>query len=130
MKSRRCTLSALFIALLSLVGLSASVESAARWPFSTQSRPPSRQDSTASNSSERIAFVSERDGNSEIYLMDANGNGLTNLTNNPANDHSPTWSPDGQQIAFVSNRNGVSAASTINARVKRGFGTWTADALK
>ena len=49
---------------------------------------------------ERIAFTSNRDGNWEIYVMDADGSNQRNLTNNPAEDWSPAWSPDGQRIAF------------------------------
>ena len=41
----------------------------------------------------RILFISERDGNIEIYVMDADGSNQTNLTNNPADDYSPVWSP-------------------------------------
>ncbi len=55
---------------------------------------------------EKIAFVSNRDGNKEVYVMDANGRNQINLTNNSADDESPTWSPDGEKIAFESNRNG------------------------
>ncbi len=54
----------------------------------------------------RIAFVSDRDGNDEIYLMGADGSDLVNLTNHPANDRAPAWSPDGLRITFVSNRDG------------------------
>ena len=43
--------------------------------------------------SSRIAFVSNRDGNSEIYVMNADGSGITNLTNNPANDVRLVWLP-------------------------------------
>jgi hypothetical protein len=54
----------------------------------------------------KIAFVSDRDGNQEIYTVNADGSGVTRLTNNPAEDNSPAWSPDGTRIAFVSTRDG------------------------
>jgi Tol biopolymer transport system component len=54
--------------------------------------------------SARIAFVSNRDGNEEVYVMKADGSGQTNLTNNVGDDSRPAWSPDGSKIAFVSDR--------------------------
>jgi PKD repeat protein len=53
-----------------------------------------------------IAFVSNRDGNNEIYLIADDGNGAQNLTNNGADDRDSVYSPDGSKIAFVSNRDG------------------------
>ena len=41
----------------------------------------------------RIAFVSDRDGNMEIYVMNADGSSQTNLTNHPGYDTHPVWSP-------------------------------------
>jgi len=49
----------------------------------------------------RIAFVSDRDGNGEIYVMDPDGSGQTNLTQRSAHDWCPAWSPDASTIAFV-----------------------------
>ena len=59
----------------------------------------------ASNTA-RIVFTSVRDGNFEIYVMDADGGNQENLTDHPAYDGQPDWSPDGTKIAFVSSRDG------------------------
>jgi len=48
---------------------------------------------TWSPDSQRIAFTSRRDGNSEIYVMNVDGSGQTNLTNNAAADYLPAWQP-------------------------------------
>jgi hypothetical protein len=55
---------------------------------------------------DRVAFTSYRDGNAEIYTMNADGAGQTRLTNSSAADEAATWSADGRQLAFASNRDG------------------------
>ena len=47
-----------------------------------------------------ILFVSDRDWNSEIYIMDEAGNNPRNLINGPKADSSPSWSPDKQQSSL------------------------------
>jgi Tol biopolymer transport system component len=62
-----------------------------------------------------IAFQSSRDGDYEIYLMNADGSGQVNLTDNPGYDYAPVWSPDGTRIAFTSNRDGNNEIYVMNA---------------
>jgi len=63
----------------------------------------------------QIAFTSERDGNAEIYIMNADGSDPQRLTDNPAYDAWPVWSPDGSQIAFTSTRNGKADIYVMDA---------------
>ncbi|OQY25863.1 MAG: hypothetical protein B6I34_01350 [Anaerolineaceae bacterium 4572_32.1] len=55
----------------------------------------------------QVAYMSDHDGNWEIYLLDFPWGKVVRMTNNKANDGLPTWSPDGQYIAFLSNREGL-----------------------
>jgi len=52
----------------------------------------------------RLAFVSQRDGNPEIYVMNADGTGATRITNDPQADGRPSFTPDGQALVFQSSR--------------------------
>src|SRR2546422_5003282 len=63
----------------------------------------------------QIAFMSLRDGNWEIYVMNADGSALRNLTSSPADDAIQTWSPDGSKIAFATNRDGNWEIYVVNA---------------
>jgi TolB protein len=54
----------------------------------------------------RIAFMTNRDGNMEIYTVGRDGSNLRRVTRHPGNDSTPTWSPAGNQIAFTSDRTG------------------------
>ena len=75
----------------------------------------------------RIAFVSKRDGNLEIYVMNADGANVKRLTDNDDDDYSPLWSPDGKKIAFYScpksrtqdNQCGISVMGADGTSVKR-----------
>jgi Tol biopolymer transport system component len=70
---------------------------------------------TCSLSGGKIAFLSTRDGNQEIYVINPDGSGETRLTNDPDYDHSPAWSPDGMKIAFVSHRDGNDEIYVMNS---------------
>lgn len=62
---------------------------------------PTEREPAWSPDGTKIAYTSNRSGNSEIYLMNANGTNQVRLTNNPLSDAAnPCWSPDGTKIAF------------------------------
>jgi Tol biopolymer transport system component len=66
----------------------------------------------------KIAFVmtsSAPDGGQDIYTICPDGNGLARLTDHPAGDFSPVWSPDGDRIAFVSDRSGAGQVYVVQA---------------
>jgi uncharacterized repeat protein (TIGR01451 family) len=62
------------------------------------------------------AFVgTEADGNVEIFVMNADGTGQTQVTTAAGNDFGPSWSPDGTKIAFYSDRSGNNEIYVMNA---------------
>ena len=87
----------------------AAIQGAAASQPLTESRPSVRNLVTSwSPDGSRIAFSSDRDANTEIYMMNTDGSGIVRLTDHPASDMEPAWSPDGKLIAFSSNRDGES----------------------
>jgi Tol biopolymer transport system component len=72
-------------------------------------------DTAPAGSGSRVAFMSNRDGNWEIYVVGINGGALKRLTTSGSQDGLPAWSPDGQHIAFVSDRSGSWAIWVMNS---------------
>ena len=77
-------------------------------------------------------------GQAEIYIMNVDGTNLRNLTNHPAQDEEPEFSPDGARILFDSDRNGNADIFVMNAdgtnlvqltgsRAKEDHGAWSPD---
>lgn len=86
----------------------------------------------------KIAFWSDRDGNSEIYLMNPDRSDQVKLTQHPSHNLRPRWSPTGEEILFKSNRSGKWGPyimDTDGANVKKlfedapitGHATWAPD---
>lgn len=76
---------------------------------------PSVSPIPSSRGSGKILFVSDRDGNEEIYVMDFDGRNQTRLTQNPGRDIYPQWSPDGTKIAFLSEEENTRGLFVMNS---------------
>jgi serine/threonine protein kinase/Tol biopolymer transport system component len=68
----------------------------------------------------QIAFASNRTGSPQIFLMNVDGTGVTQLTNLPDGACQPSWAPDGQQLVFTS-------PCTGNKEVYPGASLWVLD---
>src|SRR3972149_3540074 len=99
-----------FFSLLILVGCTTGLvqQRAEDEPIDLREGKPVYIWPVASPDGSRIVFVSPRSGNNDLYLMNADGSGLRNLTHNQADDGSGSysWSPDQRRIVFASNRTG------------------------
>jgi dipeptidyl aminopeptidase/acylaminoacyl peptidase len=89
----------------------------------------------------QIVFTSDRDGQREIYAMNADGTGLRRLTDNPAKEGWPAVAPNGELIAFYSDRDGKFETYIMNsdgrdvrrlttAQGNDGFAAWSPDDKK
>jgi WD40-like Beta Propeller Repeat/Lysyl oxidase len=70
------------------------------------------------SSNGRVAFVSERAGTSDLYLVQATGKGLRRLTSSPALESEPAWSPNGKRIAFVAVDAGLTDLYVLDVQTK------------
>ena len=93
-KFRITRLAVFSITLLSLLSLTLLLPGCTL----TNWRPDDNEEPVWSPDGTKIAFVSYRYGDGEIYVMNADGSNLTRLTNYASYD--PVWSPDGTKIAF------------------------------
>src|SRR5512133_575086 len=75
--------------------------------FRRLSSVPNAMGGVYSPNGSRIAFTASEGGNSDVWVMNADGAGARRLTSHAALDLSPAWSPDGKRLAFVSDRAGT-----------------------
>ena len=68
-----------------------------------------------SSAGERIAFVTDRDGNQEIYVMSSEGTDPVNISNSGGEDFNPRATRSGARIVFVSTRDGSQDVFVMNA---------------
>jgi Tol biopolymer transport system component len=76
-----------------------------------QDSAAAQTDPSPSPDGSRIAYVTDRDGNGEIYMMNADGTGPQRLTNSSATEGSPSWMPDGTKIVYASNAAGTTTGT-------------------
>ena len=74
-----------------------------------------RRASLAVSHTGRIVFSAGPGEHQDIYVINADGSGLNQLTTDPAADFDPAWSPDGSKIAFRSTRDGHDEIYLMNA---------------
>jgi serine/threonine protein kinase len=75
--------------------------------------------SSTSSGGNWIAFNSRKSGNADIYLIDTNGDNLTQLTTSGAHDFYPSWSPDGKRIVYQTNEGGDQELAIITISNKK-----------
>src|ERR687891_1130475 len=79
----------------------------AKWRVELSFLYPGDTDPVVSPDGNRIAFVSERDGNAEVYVADARTGEVRRLTRSRRPDRRPAWAPGGRQIVWQSGAPGA-----------------------
>ncbi|MCA1591718.1 MAG: DUF4394 domain-containing protein [Acidobacteria bacterium] len=95
-----------WLALACLIAGAVTLTRSSRAAGKTQAQDQQELDSHIQDPRGVIAFASDLEDNFEIYTVGPAGGGLEKITNNPAEDFDPSFSPDGNRIAFVSDRDG------------------------
>jgi Tol biopolymer transport system component len=118
---QRTSLTLAAVLMLSACGDSGSVVLGPPVESVVSTQPPASGDGVSfdapawSPDGSSIAFHSLRDGNYDIYVMDADGSNEIRLTTDGSADLNPVWSPDGLRIAFVSTRDADYELYVMNA---------------
>jgi len=138
MNTHRFLPAILLVVVLAACGPAPVAVTPAAPPADTAAPPTDAAPAVAPLAFPAIAFYGNRTGDNEIYAMNLDGSGQVDLTNNPANDLSPAWSPDRSRIAFTSDRDGNNEVYIMNAdgsdqvnltknAADDGFASWSPD---
>lgn len=84
-------------------------------PLAPQVGKPQFSQTATAVGTGKIAFQSDRDGDFEIFVMNADGSDVTQLTHNTVGDYLPRWSPDGTRLTYGGNCTDVCDVMVINA---------------
>jgi len=63
----------------------------------------------------KIAFISNRTGNFDVFVMECDGKNQINLSDSPENNYCPSWSPDSSRLAYIAREDMAEYIFIINA---------------